>query len=314
VLFISIIIGGMIILASASMIWLISYGKKASLTSQIVLLFGVLSTAIIVYKYEPRDQRWLPENERERRIMKYFILIQISLLIVYYFTRYKLLFDYLITIIPTYLFTFMVGLLLFEEMILGKKSKRKPRKPSKISVTEEGDDQPWFGGWVYRLEEPFRRVFIRGYGSDMVVLSKIIKELVDKRSIMFYILYEPKKGTFEATINYSKVNGMYHQLFTHDRGQSLAVSCNTVKTIEWILSRYWIDEYICWIVAHDISYSNIAEIMHQTFNPDSFPKGFSDLIQNTFCFFRDVEYGDALEIITDKMNREEIKQAINTIK
>jgi len=54
--------------------------------------------------------------------------------------------------------------------------------------------------------------------------------------------------------------------------------------------------------------------MHRILNRETFPEGFKELILDSYVFMSDVEKGEALEVISDKLSREEIHQRIIKLK
>ena len=219
-----------------------------------------------------------------------------------------------------------------EEGFMGegaKKSKKRVISRNVLRVAKRGNDQPWIGGWIYRLRKPIQRSFIRGIDDDMVLLSRIISTLSNGQRILFYCPFEPPNGEqdiFNKTIKHVSENHIAHEVYLEKHGRikafftgedesigAISVDCSDPKILEWILTNYWLGDYCCWFVAHSGDFHKMAGMIHEILNPDTFPKGFKELILDSQCFMRDVETGEALEVITDKINREEIKQLITTL-
>ena len=147
--------------------------------------------------------------------------------------------------------------------------------------------------------------------------------------MLFYCPFEPPNGkpeTFERTIEfaseldapyevYIEKHGMLKRLLTGEDESigELAVDCSTPEVLDWIPDHYWTGDFCCWFLAYEGSFQGAAERMHQVLNPETFPKGFKELVLDCHVFMRDVEEGEALEIITANLTREDVQQRISTL-
>lgn len=208
--------------------------------------------------------------------------------------------------------SYILKIMYMERLYFFSRIPKKPQeeKPIKLQTNKKGDDSPWFGDVRYIEENSIEKTYVRGFNKDMMTLANIIKKVTGNHPLLFYALYEPEKGVFDEIIQLSQEKGLYYQTLESNHGEALAVECKDEKALETLLESFWIGEYICWIVAHDRSFTNMAETMYRTLNPVSFPDGFSELIQGSYCFFRDVEKGKALLVISDKVSRHEIQETI----
>ena len=208
--------------------------------------------------------------------------------------------------------TYILKIMYMDRVYIFSRVPKKPQEVQQIKLEAEknGDDGPWLGDIRYIEENPTEKTFVRGFNKDMKTLSEVIEKVSGKHSLLFYALYEPKNGVFDEIIRFSQEEGLYHQIMASKQGESLAIECKDERTLKILLESFWVGEYICWIVAHDRNFTNMAETMHRILNPYSFPDGFSELINDSYCFFRDVEKGKALLVISDKVSREEIQETI----
>lgn len=179
-----------------------------------------------------------------------------------------------------------------------------------ISVSESGDDYPWIGGISGVIKEPYHKLFIRGDFQDIHNLSKIIINLSGGHNVIFYVLYEPKKGLFSQTREYAQRNQLLSELVSTSYGNSLAVSCKDRESMEYLLSNFWINEYIVWILIHQSSFTRILDIVHKTLNPASFPDNLDVLLRNVSYLLRDVEDGKSLLVVTKNFDIDTIKNLI----
>ncbi len=208
------------------------------------------------------------------------------------------------------------------EIILKKTPTKAKIKAGKISLSNKGSDQPWPGGWIYRLREPIQRFFIRGLGDDSFLIAQTIETLTEGNEILFHCPFEPPDGEpsiFQKTIEYAAQHGIQHKAYMERYGPlkrfltgeeeciaAISVDCSGRETLEWILGHYWVGDYCCWFVAYEGDFESWAERVHHVLNPKIFSKGFKELVLDSLCILRDVEEGEALEVITDKLRREKI--------
>jgi hypothetical protein len=209
--------------------WVLIQIFETDILSKLVMSFGFISTVYFVWRYAPRDNRHIPEEREQRRITRYFLFFQIILYLANRFIVYsRLLLDYQKILIPAYAFAFIIIGACIEEMILDitpKKARERwiREEVSKITISEKGDDNPWFGDMRYKEEAPVEKTFIRGFKDNVSKLAEIITNISGEHSLLFYVLYEPRKNAFDEIINFADEHGLYHHLMTSNLGESLAI-------------------------------------------------------------------------------------------
>jgi len=147
--------------------------------------------------------------------------------------------------------------------------------------------------------------------------------------MLFYCPFEPPNGkpeTFERTIEFASELDAPYEVYIEKHGtlkrlltgedesiSELAVDCSRPEVLNWILDHCWTGDFCCWFLAYEGSFQSAAERTHRTLDPETFPKGFKELILDCHVFMRDVEEGEALEIITADLTREDVLQRISTL-
>jgi len=213
--------------------------------------------------------------------------------------------------------------------LYGRKTERKRSRRAKtaLRIAENGSDQPWPAGWIYRLRKPIQRTFIRGFNDDMSLLSRVIQALADGEKLIFYCPFNPPNAEpdiFEKTIEFVQRHNVPHKSFVQKHGRikrfisgedesisAVSVDCTESEVLEWVLNNYWLGDYCCWFLVHNGDFEKWTAKMRIILNPKTFPDGFRELILDSRCFMRDVENGEALEVITDKLSREEIQERVS---
>jgi hypothetical protein len=209
------------------------------------------------------------------------------------------------------------------------KGEMKTKKAGILGVTKNGNDMPWPGGWRFSLREPIQRSFVRGFHSDVKILSEAIRVLTEGCTLTLYSPFEPpsKKGSiFEETIEYLERESISYKTFIekHDclkrrlTGEEksigeIAVDCSRADVLDYILERYWIGNSGCWFVAGSSTFEESSENLRNVFNRKTFPKGLKELVTGSHCFLKDAEDGEALLVVTDKMTRIEIREKLQDV-
>lgn len=222
----------------------------------------------------------------------------------------------------------LVARVYYEILYVQRKHDRTPmrKRTGKIRVSERGRDQPWPGSWIYRLRGPIPRSFIRGFNCDMNLLSRIAQALTDGKGLVFYCPFDPpnsEPSVFEKTVRYAEEHQVLHEPFIEKHGRikrlfsgedesigAISLDCSSTRVLEWILKHYWTGDFCCWFLAHEGDSRSASRRMRQVLNPETFPQGFKELVLDSHVFMRDVEEGEALELITANLTREEIEQRI----